>query len=147
MTRTRGPGTLFPVLAALLFLLLAPSADAAVRQYWIAAVPATWNVVPNGRNAIEHEVFSPAETVFRTAVYKRYTRNWGKPMRDLASRAGDNDGIPGPLIRARVGDTILVHFLNLDTELDRPRSTRAWRASGRGRARRRPSYAPHGGGR
>ncbi len=118
-TRARGPGALLPALVALLFLLLAGPADGAVREYWVAAVPVTWNVVPNGRNAIEHEIFSAADTRFRTAVYRGYTRNWGRPLRDLASQTGDNDGIPGPLIRARVGDTILVHFLNLDTEFDR----------------------------
>jgi FtsP/CotA-like multicopper oxidase with cupredoxin domain len=36
--------------------------------------------------------------------------------------SADNDGIPGPLIRARVGDTILVHFKNLDNECERPHS-------------------------
>ena len=33
-----------------------------------------------------------------------------------------NRGIQGPLIHARVGDTILVHFRNLDTTFNRPHS-------------------------
>ena len=29
-------------------LAAAPSAGAATREYWVAAVPVTWNMVPNG---------------------------------------------------------------------------------------------------
>ena len=93
-----------------------------VREYWVAAVPVTWNVVPNGRNAIEGETFPRDETTLRTIVYKRYTKNWGRPLRDDPNVSGDNDGIPGPLLRARVGETILVHFKNLDNEFERPHS-------------------------
>ena len=90
----------------------------AVREYWIAAVPVTWNVVPNGRNAIEGETFTREETVFRTVVYRQYTKDFAKP---IANEAG-NRGIQGPLLRARVGDTLLVHFRNLDTVGNKPHS-------------------------
>jgi FtsP/CotA-like multicopper oxidase with cupredoxin domain len=93
-----------------------------VHEYWIAAVPARWNVVPNGRNAIEKEDHAADDTTFTTIVYRRYTRDWVKPLPNDRSVAGDNDGIPGPLIRGRVGDTILVHFKNLDNEFERPHS-------------------------
>ena len=33
-----------------------------------------------------------------------------------------NEGIQGPLLRARVGDTLLVHFRNLDTLTNQPHS-------------------------
>ena len=33
-------------------LAAAPAASAAVREYWVAAVPVTWNIVPNQRDAI-----------------------------------------------------------------------------------------------
>ena len=82
----------------------------------------TWNVVPNGRNAVEGETFTREETTLRTIVYKRYTKGWGRPLRDDPAVAGDNDGIPGPLLRARVGETILVHFKNLDNEFERSHS-------------------------
>jgi FtsP/CotA-like multicopper oxidase with cupredoxin domain len=102
-------------LAGLLTLVLAGSAQAVVREVWIAAVPRAWNVVPNQRNAIEGEEFSAAETRLDTVVYQRYTRGWRRPWRDRRSRFADNDGIPGPLLRARVGDRIRVHFENRDT--------------------------------
>ena len=38
-------------------LLAAPSAHAAVREYWVAAVDVDWNMVPNGRDAIEHMMY------------------------------------------------------------------------------------------
>jgi FtsP/CotA-like multicopper oxidase with cupredoxin domain len=119
--RLRGPGVLLSALALLLLLAAAP-AGAATREYWIAAVPVTWNIVPNGRNAIEHETFPPEETTVRTVVYKAFTKGWKRPLPDVPWVSGDNDGIPGPLIRARVGDRILVHFKNLDTEFKRPHS-------------------------
>lgn len=81
-----------------------------------------WNVVPNGRNAIEHETFATSETTFTAVVYRRYTPNWERAIPNQSGPTADNDGIPGPLIRARVGDTILVHFKNLDNEFERPHS-------------------------
>jgi manganese oxidase len=96
--------------------------DRVVREYWIAAVPSRWNVVPNGRNAIEKETVPADEASFTTILYRRYTRDWGKPLPNARDVAGDNDGIPGPLIQARVGDTVLVHFKNLDNEFERPHS-------------------------
>ena len=89
-----------------------------VVEVWVAAVPVTWNVVPNGHDAIEHMQFSSGETTFRTVVYREYTRDFAKPI----PNADGNRGIQGPLIRARVGDTILVHFRNLDTTFNRPHS-------------------------
>jgi FtsP/CotA-like multicopper oxidase with cupredoxin domain len=88
-----------------------PTAAGKVREYWVAAVPVAWNVVPNERNAIEGESFTPDETVFRTVVYRQYTKDFATPVPQEAG----NQGIQGPLLRARVGDTLLVHFRNLDT--------------------------------
>jgi FtsP/CotA-like multicopper oxidase with cupredoxin domain len=119
------PGLLAVSAAA---LALAPgtagreSATGRTLQYWIAAVPVKWNVVPNERDAIDDVRFRPEETTFETVVYKAYTRGWDRPLRDVPGLAGDNDGIPGPLLRARVGDTVLVHFKNLDTLRFQPHS-------------------------
>jgi len=95
-----------------------PAATGHVREYWVAAVPVTWNVVPNGRNAIEGETFTPDKTVFRTVVYRQYTKDFA---RQVGKQPG-NEGIQGPLLHARVGDTILVHFRNLDTLNNQPHS-------------------------
>jgi FtsP/CotA-like multicopper oxidase with cupredoxin domain len=103
--------------------VLAPTASAAVREYWVAAVPAPhWNIVPNGRDAIMGQVFTPDQTVFPTVVYRRYTPGWRKPLRNAPAGSSNQDLIPGPLIRARVGDRILVHFRNRDTLYRRPHS-------------------------
>jgi FtsP/CotA-like multicopper oxidase with cupredoxin domain len=82
-------------------------------------VPATWNVVPNGRDAIMGARVEPSQSIFGTVVYRRFTRGWGRPLPNLPSGSdgGEARVIPGPLIRAQVGDRILVHFKNLDTLL------------------------------
>ena len=93
----------------------APAASAKVRDYWVATTPApTWNIVPNQRDAITGTTFAPADTLQPTVVYRRYTRGWKRPL--------PGTGIPGPLIKARVGDRIRVHFKNLDTLWKQPHS-------------------------
>jgi FtsP/CotA-like multicopper oxidase with cupredoxin domain len=98
-------------------LAAAPAASGATREYWVAAVPVTWNVIPNGRDAIGGRRFDPSDTVFPTVVYRRYTRAWRRPLPNAARHSGNQDLIPGPLLHARVGDRIVVHFKNLDTTL------------------------------
>jgi FtsP/CotA-like multicopper oxidase with cupredoxin domain len=96
-------------------LATAPVASAQVREYWVAAVPATWNMVPNGHDAIDGTMFEPFKTVFPTVVYRRYTKSWRRPLPNNPTDAGNQDLIPGPLLHARVGDRIVVHFKNRDT--------------------------------
>jgi FtsP/CotA-like multicopper oxidase with cupredoxin domain len=104
-------------------LAAAPAvASAAVRQYWVAAVPATWNMIPNQRDAIMGMTYDPSMTVFGTVVYRRFTRGWKRPLRNAPAGSSNQDLIPGPLIHARVGDRILVHFRNKDTLFHRPHS-------------------------
>jgi FtsP/CotA-like multicopper oxidase with cupredoxin domain len=120
------------VLAAVAACLVAPAAPAlasareaarpAVRVYWITAEPVTWNVVPNGHDAIAGEEFSPLETLFPTVVYRRYTAGWKGRLPNATGASQPDSYIPGPLIRARVGDRIVVHFKNLDTAFKRPHS-------------------------
>ncbi len=92
----------------------APPAHAEVRETWVAAVPHVVDVVPNGRDAIEGMRYGPAQTVLRTTVYRRYTRGWRMPLRNTQAGTGNPDLIPGPLLRARAGDRLVVHFKNLD---------------------------------
>jgi FtsP/CotA-like multicopper oxidase with cupredoxin domain len=100
----------------------AAPAEAAVRHAWVAAVPTTWNIVPNGRDGIMGTTYEPAQTVFPTVVYRRYTRGWRRPLRNAPVTSVDHDLVPGPLLRARVGDRLLVHFKNMDTAFRRPHS-------------------------
>jgi FtsP/CotA-like multicopper oxidase with cupredoxin domain len=75
----------------------------------VAAVPQlAWNVIPNGQDAMTCDQFDPVKTILDTIVYRSFTPNW---ERMLPSEYG---GIPGPVLHARVGDVILVHFKNLD---------------------------------
>jgi manganese oxidase len=125
----RGPRALaLAALAGAVLVLLATgaitsvaaggSARGAVREYWVAAVPVTWNVVPNERNAIEGQRFTPAQTVFRTVAYRQYTKDFAKQI----PNGPGNPGLQGPLLQARVGDRLVVHFQNLDTVTNQPHS-------------------------
>jgi FtsP/CotA-like multicopper oxidase with cupredoxin domain len=95
-------------------LAVAPGASAATREFWVVARPVAWNAVPNGRVAITGAVQDPSDTVLPTTVYQRYSRGWRRPLRNTPAVSGNADGIPGPLLRAREGDTLRVHFLNRD---------------------------------
>jgi manganese oxidase len=95
-------------------LVAAPTASGKVRHYWVAAESTTWNMLPNQRDGITGTQYDPFTTVRPTTVYRRYTRNWRRPLRNIPASSSNQDLIPGPLIRARVGDRILVHFKNLD---------------------------------
>jgi FtsP/CotA-like multicopper oxidase with cupredoxin domain len=106
----------------LLTVASAAPAEAAVRHVWVAAVPTTRNIVPNGRDGIMGTTYDPAQTVFPTVVYRRYTRQWKRPLRNAPVTSVDHDLIPGPLLRTRVGDRLLVHFKNRDTAFRRPHS-------------------------
>ena len=70
----RGPAAI--VLPALVALLGPSAAGAATRDVWVAAVPTTWNAVPNARDALHGVRFDPAATTFPTVVYRRFTRGW-----------------------------------------------------------------------
>jgi FtsP/CotA-like multicopper oxidase with cupredoxin domain len=108
--------------AAAWCLALAGTATAQVRQYWVAAVPASWNLVPNGGDAITGMRYLTADTVFPTVVYRRFTRNWRHLLPNAPRGSSNQDLIPGPLLHARVGDRVLVHFRNMDRLYSRPHS-------------------------
>lgn len=112
----RRPAAIVAALTGAAVLLAgAPVAHAAVRDVWIAAAPApTWNMAPNGRDAISGAALEPGRTVFPTVTYRRYTREWRRPLPNTPT-SGNQDRIPGPLVRARVGDRLRIHFKNLDT--------------------------------
>jgi manganese oxidase len=109
-------------LAGALALFTAGPAAARVRDYWVAAVPTSWNIVPNGRDAIMNMEIDPADTIFPTVVYRRYSRGWGKALANAAQSSADGLAIPGPLIKARVGDRLRIHFKNMDTLRHDPHS-------------------------
>jgi manganese oxidase len=120
MLSLRGSAAL--VLLTLAALSLASSASAETREVWVVAEPQTWNAVPNARDAIHGATFDAAQTTFPTVVYKRYTKDWKRPLRLPYEQRAGAGGIPGPLIRARVGDELRIHFKNRDTLHRRPHS-------------------------
>src|SRR3954454_9097659 len=102
--------------AALAAVIAVPgAAHAATRDFWVAAVPDRWNAVQNGIDAIHGTHYDPSDTVFPTVTYECFTRGWKKPMMTAADREAGSGRIPGPLLQAKVGDTIRVHFKNADT--------------------------------
>ena len=103
-------------------LALAAPSEAATRHVWVAAEPAQWNAVPNARDVLHGTTYAPEQTTFPTVVFRRYTRGWRRPLvLDYERRAGATQ-ITGPLIRARVGDELRIHFKNLDTLRGQPHS-------------------------
>jgi len=97
------------VVGILAAALLSSPADAATVEYWVGAVPTTWNVAPSGKDAMTGQSFDPAKTTMQTTIYRGFSAGWASQL------PPGNAGFVGPLLRARVGDTILVHFKNLDT--------------------------------
>jgi FtsP/CotA-like multicopper oxidase with cupredoxin domain len=76
------------------------------KEYWIQAEPVTWNIMPKRRDQMLGQ--SVAKKVGRTKgeayAYRLYEPNFTRPLGPAT--------IPGPLLDATVGDTLVVHFRN-----------------------------------
>jgi FtsP/CotA-like multicopper oxidase with cupredoxin domain len=76
------------------------------KEYWIQAEPVTWNIMPKRRDQMFGQ--SVAKKVGRTKgeayAYRLYEPNFTAPLGPAT--------IPGPLLDANVGDTLVVHFRN-----------------------------------
>ncbi len=99
----------------------AQTASGVVREYWIQADSFFHNLVPTGHDRMMGMHFTASQSSYWAIGYRAYTPNWGSPLPG-DSNIGPNTGIPGPIIRAQVGDTILVHFRNNDTHYGFPHS-------------------------
>jgi manganese oxidase len=97
-------------------------AHGATIDYWVAAVPVTWNITPNGRDAIMGEKVPLQDSLVKTVVYRRYSAGWRRQLPNAAPDSADGLVIPGPLIHARVGDRLRIHFKNMDTLRRQPHS-------------------------
>jgi FtsP/CotA-like multicopper oxidase with cupredoxin domain len=78
-------------------------------EYWIAAEPMRWNIIPPKANGIKvdqmlNQRIRKGRTTFDAYGYRPYTANFGEPLADAS--------IPGPTLQASVGDTLVVHFRN-----------------------------------
>lgn len=96
----------------------AQSVQAVEREYWVAAEQTSWNYAPSGKNLIKPD--DGLGVWGTTLTYPKYRyvgyadKNYSKPLAQPTWA-----GILGPEIRAVVGDTLKVHFLN---KTDRPLS-------------------------
>lgn len=85
-----------------------------LREYWFQADSFYHNVMPSGVDGMTGSTFTPNQTSYWAIGYRAFTPGWGKPLPGNDD-IGANTGIPGPIIRGQVGDTIRVHFRNNDT--------------------------------
>jgi FtsP/CotA-like multicopper oxidase with cupredoxin domain len=101
--------------AGLLTLAAAGPAQARTRDVWVAAVPSSWNIVPNGHDAIMGTDVPLADALFPTVVYRRFSPGFKHAEPNASQSSADGLLIPGPLIHARVGDHLRIHFKNMDS--------------------------------
>lgn len=114
---------LFSALALVGGALAVAPASAATRAYWIAADEVLWDYAPSyPTNLMTGAPFTPEQEVFvndfigrkyTKSLYREYTPHFAalKPR----GPAEEHLGLLGPVIRAAVGDTIVVHFKNNTT--------------------------------
>ncbi len=91
------------------------------KEYWIAAESFRHNLVPTGRDQMMGMRFASKDSTFTAIGYRAYTPGWKAPIPSNFD-VGPNTGIPGPIIRAQVGDTVLIHFKNNDRHYKWPHS-------------------------
>jgi FtsP/CotA-like multicopper oxidase with cupredoxin domain len=80
------------------------SAAGPTREYWITAEERDWNIVPTHRDQMMAEPVKEGRTTFKAYGYRPYSADFASPIAPAT--------IPGPLIEAEVGDTVIVHFRN-----------------------------------
>jgi manganese oxidase len=74
------------------------------REYWIAAEERPWNIVPTHRDQMMNMPIKEGKTTFNAYGYRPYSANFAAPLAPAS--------IPGPLLEAEVGETLVVHFRN-----------------------------------
>jgi manganese oxidase len=97
------------------------TAKGQLREYWIQANSFYHNLVPTGYDGMMGMTYKPNQSSFWALGYQAYTPGWGALL-DPSDSIGQNSGIPGPILRGAVGDTIRVHFRNNDTHYGYPHS-------------------------
>jgi manganese oxidase len=73
------------------------------REYWIAAEPVQWDIVPTHRDQMMAQKVK-GKSKFGAYGYRLYSAGFKSPLGKTT--------VPGPLIEAEVGDTVVVHFRN-----------------------------------
>jgi manganese oxidase len=93
------------------FLLSVCSCVAATRHYYIAAEDVTWNYAPSGRNLLNGTPI-PQPWALKVQWGKSRFIEYTDDTFTTPKRQPEWLGILGPVIRAEVGDEIVVDFLN-----------------------------------
>lgn len=99
-----------PLGACFLFFLVT-SSFAATRHYYIAAEDVTWNYAPSGRNLLNGGAI-PQPWSLRLECPKTRFIEYTDDTFTVKKPQPEWLGILGPIIRAEVGDEIIVDFLN-----------------------------------
>jgi manganese oxidase len=101
--------------------------DGKIRTYYIAAVETDWDYAPSGMNMMTGTEFTGHPKVwsehtkdrigkvYRKALYREYTDETFSTEKKRPPE-WEHLGVMGPLIRAEVGDTIVIHFMNKATQ-------------------------------
>jgi FtsP/CotA-like multicopper oxidase with cupredoxin domain len=101
-----------------------PSAAAArsgrTREYWLQVESMPHRVVPSGHNEMTGRPFTGRDSI-TAVVYRAYSPGWQHPL-PASADLGPNTGFPGPVLRAEVGDEVIVHVRNHDTHYRQPHS-------------------------
>jgi len=98
-----------PAVASQQFPTPTPAPGGRVREHWIQAVTTDWDIVPKRKDEWHGEKVA-GPTKFKAFVYQEMTSGWASPLAPAR--------IPGPVLRAEVGDLLVVHFRNADEELE-----------------------------
>jgi FtsP/CotA-like multicopper oxidase with cupredoxin domain len=83
-----------------------------VREYWLQIESFRHNLVPTGRDDMMGAAVTGSS--YWAIGFRAYMPGWTTPLPD-GDDIGTNSGIPGPTLRAHVGDTVRVHVRNSDS--------------------------------
>lgn len=120
MKKSFKKGAAISLVAMLIVLGIAVNSQAAEREYWISADEVEWDYAPSypvnvmsGDNFMEDQEIFVKEgigRIYTKSIYREYTPYFGQ----VISRGPEEEhlGILGPILRATVGDSIVVHFRN-----------------------------------
>lgn len=73
------------------------------REYWIKAEAVRWNIVPTRRDEMNDRRVT-AKATFTAWCYREYEKDFSRPK--------GPGSIPGPVLEAETGDTLVINFRN-----------------------------------
>ena len=109
--KPRFTSDIFLVFIGMMLCFFTVTAEAATREYWIAAEKVEWNYAPSGQNLIRPNM--GLDVWGKALVYEKY--RYIQYTDDTYTTQVEQPvwmGILGPQLHAVEGDSIKVHFLN-----------------------------------